>query len=27
MYVSVKHINLLHTIMLTETCFDFNESS
>jgi len=27
MYVSAKHNNLLHKIMLTATCFDSNESS
>jgi len=27
MYVSFKHNNLLHKIMLTATCFDSNESS
>jgi len=26
-YVSVKHNNLLHKIMLTATCFDSNDSS
>jgi len=26
-YVSIKHNNLLHKIMLTATCFDSNESS